>query len=124
MGGTKDLRAIQNSIPRGSVQCSEPSVVPESERNGLQCELGFGRPIDTDFGSLSKWQRRTDYRNQQPAASGAAGSEVCVLAPLSILGIGAVMDRPYSKKPESSFCYRVSAKKSQRCERRGGVLHE
>src|SRR5215831_6224568 len=124
MGGTKVLRTIQNSVPCRSFQRSKPSVVPESERNSLQCELGFGRPIDTDFGSLSKRQRRTDYRNEQPAASGAAGSEVCVLGLSSILTIGAVMDRPYSKKPESSFCYRVSAKKSQRCERRGGVLHE
>src|SRR5262249_20215747 len=80
MGGTKDLRTIQNSVPCGSFQCSKPSVVPESERNGLQCELGFVRPIDPDFGSLSKRQRRADYRNEQPAASGAAGSEVCVLA--------------------------------------------
>src|SRR5215471_12886371 len=124
MGGTNDLRTIQNSVPCGSFQCSKPSVVPESERNCLQCESLTGRSISTEFGSFSKRQRRTDYRNEQPAASGAAGSEVCVLGPSSILGIGAVMDRPYSKKPESSFCYRVPPRKSQRCERRCGVLYE
>src|SRR5262245_11235910 len=89
MGGTKDLRTIQNSVPCGGVQCSKPSVVSESQRNSLHCELEFGRSSGTHFGSFSKRQRRTDYRNQQSAASDSARSEVCVLAPMSILGIGA-----------------------------------
>src|SRR5438132_3330558 len=55
------LRAVQSSVPRGSIQHPESSVVPEPERNRIQCKPGYGESFDSNFWRFAERKRRPNH---------------------------------------------------------------